>query len=112
MKKFLLFLLFFSSLPSFAELSEAYKQYWERQYDQCTTKQCVQEVYNRAALENIQQQRMIDCEIPQIIERPTEQKIEYGYDAYGDFVPKAIGGQKIKYGYNSFGEYVPVSISE
>ena len=91
---------------------DSYELYWEKQYEQCKTKQCVQEVYNRAISEIKQKQLLLNFEVPQIIEEPKEQKIEYGYNAYSEFVPKAIGGKRIKYGFNSLGEYVPVSIEE
>lgn len=39
-----------------------------------------------------------------------EQSIHYGYDPYGNYVPKSVGGEKIHYGYDPFGNYVPKSI--
>lgn len=44
------------------------------------------------------------------IQQNSPQRIEYGYNAQGNYVPMYIGGQKIHYGYNSYGEFVPLSI--
>lgn len=36
--------------------------------------------------------------------------IDYGYNAYGDYVPTSVGNQRIQYGYNAVGDYVPTSV--
>lgn len=38
--------------------------------------------------------------------------IDYGYNAYGNYVPTSVGNQRIQYGYNAVGDYVPMSVGE
>ena len=37
-------------------------------------------------------------------------RIEYGYNARGDYVPTKIDGEHVEYGYNARGDYVPTKI--
>jgi len=39
-------------------------------------------------------------------------RVDYGYNAHGDYVPTAVGKDKIGYGYNAHGDYTPDSIGK
>ena len=39
-----------------------------------------------------------------------EERIEYGYNVKGEYVPVKIGNKKVEYGYNAKGEFVPVKL--
>ena len=38
------------------------------------------------------------------------EKIQYGYDYRGNYVPQKVGDEKIQYGYDHRGNYVPQKV--
>ena len=47
-----------------------------------------------------------------LIQLPVLADIEYGYNAYGDYVPMSVDGEDVRYGYNAYGDYVPMGIGD
>ena len=96
MKKFLFLSFILFCLPAQADLSNYlvsdsndYKAYWKQQYEQCETEQCLKDVHKRASLD-IQRRMMLLNSIEYAAPQPIDNKIHYGYNAYGEYVPVSI----------------------
>lgn len=94
--------------------------YYEQQLEKCTDNACRKKVLKEAqewsAKNASKQQQAKVIYVPTSLTDPDDyfpaepQKIKYGYNSMGDYVPTGIGDNKIHYGYNAVGDYVPMSV--
>lgn len=89
----------------------------EEEHNKKTTVQTVQKVkksssyplYSDPLLDLFFFSELVDA--PSAIPTPVNnQRVHYGYNAYGNYVPTFVGNKRIQYGYNAVGDYVPTSI--
>lgn len=101
MKKIFLFLLLFMILnpPAIAGLFDEIDREFEAKYGRSSSPSSVR--YQRIEYGY----NAVGDYVPTSV---GNQRIEYGYNAVGDYVPTSVGGRRIEYGYNAYGDYVPM----